>query len=82
MGCPSLTLSVTPPGQVEFRRVLQRCMEEMSRASFKLLEALSLGLDLPAHTLRPFFQVPGCAGLVWSGLGWLAGTRKACQAGL
>ncbi|GAB4820061.1 hypothetical protein N2152v2_007107 [Parachlorella kessleri] len=45
-----------PEGQVEFRRVLQQCMEEMSRASFKLLEALSLGLDLPPDTLRPFFQ--------------------------
>jgi hypothetical protein len=42
--------------QEEFRAVIGRCMEEFSRASFKLLEALSLGLGLPADTLRPFFQ--------------------------
>jgi hypothetical protein len=37
--------------------VLSAYLLEMSRASFKLLEAFSLGLGVPADTLRPLFQV-------------------------
>lgn len=43
--------------QPEFKDVLTRYLEEMTRVSFKLLEAFALGLGLPANTLNPLFEV-------------------------
>eukprot|EP00887_Chlorella_sp_A99_P000058 scaffold16.g58.t1 len=60
-----------PADQPEFRRVMEAWLGEMSRVSFKLLEAFSLGLHLPPHTLHPVFQarcVFVCGGSVkWVG---------------
>lgn len=52
---PSLHASSLP--QDEFRAALQAYLSELSWAAFKLLEAFSLGLGLPAHALHPAFGV-------------------------
>ena len=51
--------------QDEFRRVMESYLSEMTRISFKLLEAFSLGLGLPANTLHPTFEVRTCQPLLW-----------------
>lgn len=43
--------------QDEFRAALEAYLSELSWAAFKLLEAFSLGLGLPAHALHPAFGV-------------------------
>ncbi|KAI7836152.1 hypothetical protein COHA_009982 [Chlorella ohadii] len=47
-----------PEGEDEFRAALQAYLSELSWAAFKLLEAFSLGLGLPAHALHPAFGDP------------------------
>ncbi|PRW33994.1 flavonol synthase flavanone 3-hydroxylase-like [Chlorella sorokiniana] len=47
-----------PEGEGEFRAALEAYVSELSLAAFKLLEAFSLGLGLPAHALHPVFGDP------------------------
>ncbi|EFN51620.1 hypothetical protein CHLNCDRAFT_9789, partial [Chlorella variabilis] len=45
-----------PEGEEEFRSVLSAYFSEMSRVSFKLLQAFSLGLGLPPDAMHHLFQ--------------------------
>ncbi|KAL4425425.1 hypothetical protein ABPG75_009441 [Micractinium tetrahymenae] len=44
-----------PASQPEFRRVMEAYLAEMSRVSFRLLEAFSIGMGLPPTTLHHLF---------------------------
>lgn len=69
-----------PCQQAEFRAALEAYLSELSLAAFKLLEAFSLGLGLPAQALHPVFGVSGLCSCVggwvdveaqcWAGPGW------------
>lgn len=48
--------------QEEFKAALTAYVDEASRIAFKLMEAFSLGLGLPAQALHPAFGVSGMGG--------------------
>lgn len=53
--------------QPGFKTAMMHCLDEFAAASFRVLEALAIGLGLPPHTLRPYFEASRHTDWWWKG---------------